>query len=102
MIGKRSSYLYQIFLQYHRGYPLSDISQMPSKFVKIIPQSQRQGGRTPSQPADGMIFLVGPHLGGHSVIFIDIRTHFSRCFLRNAFQDHHCLINIRHPFCKIY
>jgi len=53
---------------------------MQSKFVEIIPQSQRQGAVSPLQPSDGMILVIAPRLEGHSASFFVIQTHPSRRF----------------------
>ncbi len=49
-----------------RRYPsdltLTDIPQMTSNFVEIVPLFHRQGNCIPLQPSDGQILKIGPRL----------------------------------------
>ncbi len=61
----------------------TDIPQMTSKFVKIVPLSDRHGNfiLSPLQPSGGMILVIGPRLEGRLPKFSTIQTHRSCRFL---------------------
>ena len=59
---------------------LSDIPQMTSKFVEIVPLVHRQGDSILPQPSDGPILEIGSRPEGHLTRYSAIQTHLSRLF----------------------
>jgi hypothetical protein len=59
---------------------LTDISQMTSKFVEIVPPFHRQENASLPQPSDGLILEIDLSLEGHLPRFSAIQTHLSRRF----------------------